>query len=129
MIDNNTLIDMLTKRLDSLEDKIDKIAGSDRWISQFGWGVGSVVDLLLNANEIRSLSSDHRIRVRTVATDPENDVLTYQYTVSGGKIIGTGAEVVWDLANTPVGTYTITAGVDDGCGICGKTVTKMVTIK
>jgi hypothetical protein len=55
--------------------------------------------------------------------------LTYNYTVSGGKIIGSGAEVIWDLSNALIGTYTITGGVDDGCGICGATKTKTVVIK
>ncbi len=68
------------------------------------------------------------INVSTTATDPENDVLTYNYTVSGGRISGTGANVQWDLSGVQKGTYTITAGVDDGCGICGRTETKTITV-
>ena len=34
----------------------------------------------------------------------------------------------WDLSDVVPGQYTITAGVDDGCGICGKTKTKEVTV-
>ncbi len=68
------------------------------------------------------------INVSTTAVDPENDVLTYNYTVSGGRIVGSGANVSWDLSGQPAGTYTITAGVDDGCGLCGKTETKTVTV-
>ena len=68
------------------------------------------------------------ISVKTTAEDPEGDVLTYNYTVSGGRIVGTGANVSWSLYGVQPGTYTITAGVDDGCGICGKTLTKTVTI-
>ena len=60
--------------------------------------------------------------------DPENDVLTYNYTVSGGRIVGTGANVSWDLSGLCPGTYTIVAGVDDGCGLCGKTQTKTVNV-
>ena len=89
----------------------------------------NVTDLTLSENEIPALRFEKQIRVKTTAVDPENDVLTYQYTVSAGRIIGTGPEVIWDLSSTPAGTYTITAGVDDGCGICGKTMTKTVTIK
>jgi len=69
------------------------------------------------------------INVTTAAADPENDVLTYNYTVSGGRIVGQGANVQWDLSGARAGTYTITAGVDDGCGICGKTQTQTVAIK
>lgn len=69
------------------------------------------------------------VSVTTTAVDPENDVLTYNYTVSGGRIVGTGANVSWDLSGVAPGTYTITAGVDDGCGLCGKTQTQTVTVE
>jgi len=36
--------------LKALEDKIDEIANSRQWTSQFGWGVASVVDLRLQIN-------------------------------------------------------------------------------
>ena len=69
------------------------------------------------------------ITVNATAVDPENDVLTYNYTVSAGRIVGSGASVTWDLSGVPAGDYTITAGVDDGCGLCGKTETKTVSVK
>lgn len=69
------------------------------------------------------------VSVRTSATDQENDTLVYNYTVSGGRIVGQGANVNWDLSGVRPGTYTITAGVDDGCGVCGKTETKTITVK
>ncbi|CAN5132091.1 hypothetical protein BH20ACI2_BH20ACI2_24960 [soil metagenome] len=68
------------------------------------------------------------ISVATRASDAENDVLTYNYTVSGGRIVGTGANVQWDLSTAQAGTYTITTGVDDGCGFCGRTDTQTITI-
>lgn len=68
------------------------------------------------------------ISVTTTATDPENDILTYNYTVSGGRIVGSGANVSWDLSGVAPGSYTITAGVDDGCGLCGQTQTQTVTV-
>lgn len=91
-------------------------------------GPANVQELLLDRTEL-SASSARAISVATVAVDPENDVLTYNYVVSGGKINGRGANVVWDLTGVAPGTYTITAGVDDGCGICGRTVTKTVIVK
>lgn len=69
------------------------------------------------------------VSVATVARDPENDVLTYNYTVTGGRIVGTGANVQWDLSGVQAGTYTITTGVDDGCGICGRTDTQTIRIE
>ena len=74
-------------------------------------------------------SDDQMVSVATTAVDPENDVLTYNYTVSGGRIVGTGANVSWDLTGAPPGTYTITAGVDDSCGVCGQTQTKTITVQ
>ncbi|MEZ5425993.1 MAG: hypothetical protein R2747_07005 [Pyrinomonadaceae bacterium] len=74
-------------------------------------------------------SDNQSINVNTTAVDPENDVLTYNYTVSGGRVVGSGANVSWDLSGVSPGTYTITAGVDDGCGICGKTITKNITVE
>jgi hypothetical protein len=74
-------------------------------------------------NDSRSIS------VQTRASDPENDVLTYNYTVSGGRIVGTGANVTWDLTGVGPGSYTITTGVDDGCGVCGKTDTQTIRIE
>jgi len=73
-------------------------------------------------------SDNSSITVATVARDPENDVLTYNYTVSGGRVVGTGANVSWDLSGVQAGTYTITAGVDDGCGVCGSTKTQTITV-
>lgn len=68
------------------------------------------------------------IQVVTKASDKENDPLIYNYTVSGGRIVGTGATVTWDLSGLSPGTYTITVGVDDGCGLCGKIRTETVTV-
>lgn len=68
------------------------------------------------------------INVSTTAVDPENDVLTYNYTVSGGRVVGSGANVQWDLSGLQPGSYTITAGVDDGCGLCGQTKTETVRV-
>lgn len=74
-------------------------------------------------------AENSKIFVTTDANDPEGDTLVYNYSISAGKIVGTGAKVVWDLSGVKAGTYTITAGVDDGCGVCGTTKTKTVTIK
>ncbi|MGI8669003.1 MAG: hypothetical protein ACR2J3_04045 [Aridibacter sp.] len=84
----------------------------------------------LNATENKDCLSDtKKISVSTTATDFESDVLVYYYKVSGGKIIGKGAKVFWDLSGVEKGTYTITAAADDGCGLCGKFITKTVVVK
>ncbi|CAN5746909.1 hypothetical protein BH20ACI4_BH20ACI4_09830 [soil metagenome] len=74
-------------------------------------------------------SDEMNVNVTTNATDAENDTLVYNYTVSGGRIVGSGANVTWDLSGVRPGTYTVTAGVDDGCGICGETKTTTIEVK
>ena len=91
--------------------------------------VPSVDNVELSAREIVGATSDKTVSVITTASDPENDILTYVYKVSAGRIKGSGARVVWDLTGLSAGTYTITAGVDDGCGLCGKTMTKTLVVK
>lgn len=100
-----------------------------------------VVELTLSKIEITAICADVLPQSEgcsddlklSVETKPESadptDVLIYNYMVSGGKIIGTGANVTWDLTGVKPGTYTITAGVDNGCGVCGKTMTKTVVVK
>ncbi len=89
--------------------------------------VASVTDLQLSSTELLA-TSGRTVSVDTIATDPENDVLTYGYTVSGGQIIGKGPHVTWDFTGVAPGTYSITAAVDDGCGFCGRTITKTVNL-
>ena len=76
----------------------------------------------------RPASKDMVVDAEVSVLDPENDVLTFSYKVSGGRIIGTGQKVKWDLTGVSPGTYTITVGADDGCGICGTTKTEEVTV-
>lgn len=78
--------------------------------------------------EGETCSDNQTVNVRTSARDPEGDVLTYNYTVSGGRIEGQGANVSWDLSGANPGEYTLTAAVDDGCGVCSDPMTKTVTV-
>ncbi|MGI8555029.1 MAG: hypothetical protein ACR2LT_01555, partial [Pyrinomonadaceae bacterium] len=99
----------------------------------------NVTNVLLSQTEITAncpanssgCSGDKQtIDISTTAVDPEGDVLEYAYTISGGKIIRQGsAKAIWDLSGVKPGTYTITAAADDGCGFCGKPMTKTVTVK
>jgi len=88
----------------------------------------SVTDLTLSHVDISAVTAK-QVDVSTTGNDPENDILQYVYIVSGGRIVGTGAKVKWDLTGVRSGTYTITAGVDDGCGLCGQTMTKTVVVR
>lgn len=98
-------------------------------------------NVILSISEITNECSIHKsiqnnscsnaiktIDVSTVAKDDENDVLSYYYGVSGGKITGRGSKVIWDLSGVKPGIYTITVGVDDGAGYEGRTVTKEIKV-
>ena len=99
----------------------------------------NVTDLVLDKTEIRladmplaessgDVSAAMLINVATNAHDAENDVLDYYYVVSAGRIVGSGSNVQWDLSGVGPGTYTITAKVDDSCGVCGSTKTKLIKV-
>lgn len=82
-----------------------------------------------NSQNKNCADNNSKITVSTIAVDLENEVLTYFYKVSAGKIVGQGANIVWDLSDVKAGTYTITAAADDGCGLCGRYITKTITVK
>jgi hypothetical protein len=79
--------------------------------------------------EGQNCSDDQTVSISTKASDAENDPLTYSYTVSGGRIVGNGANVSWDLTGVQPGNYTVTVGANDGCGICGNTKTETITVE
>ncbi len=100
----------------------------------------NVIELNLSAEEILIGCSDisknktckvgkSKVSVSTSAVDPEGAPLVYVYEISAGEIIGRGFNVVWDLTGVPPGTYFITAGVDDGAGVVGQTITKTVVVR
>ena len=49
-------------------------------------------------------------------SDPDNDPLTYSYTSTGGKIVGSGSNVQFDSTGLPPGTYGVKCTVNDGRG-------------
>lgn len=77
----------------------------------------SVITLDLSQTEIilscpttdENCTNNKIIKVTTTTVDIED--IKYVYKVSGGKIIGEGAYVEWDLSDAKPGTYTITAGI------------------
>jgi len=51
--------------------------------------------------------------IACVASDPDDDTLTYSWTATGGTISGVGRTVTW-IAPSAEGTFTIRVTVDDG---------------
>lgn len=72
--------------------------------------------------------ADMNVEVTVAAEDRENDALVYRYEVSGGRIIGQGPVVIWDLMRNQPGTYTIKVSADDGSGARGKSLTRTVKV-
>jgi hypothetical protein len=54
------------------------------------------------------------LQLNASATDGDNDVLVYTWTVTGGKITGDGKNVTWDLTGSMAGNYTASVQVSDG---------------
>ena len=70
-----------------------------------------------SANPAQVISgSGDIVEVRADASDPDNDPLTYAWTATGGSIDGTGSQVRWNSAGLALGTYSVTARVNDGRG-------------
>lgn len=68
------------------------------------------------------------VKVSIKAHDLDNDPLVFQYSVTSGKIEGTGSNVIWDLTGVPPGIYKITVGADDGCGVCAEPTVKEIKV-
>jgi len=62
-----------------------------------------------------SVNANGIVSITVTATDPENDPLTYGYTVTGGAITGSGASVSWTAPAT-AGAHSVTVTVSDGNG-------------
>jgi outer membrane protein OmpA-like peptidoglycan-associated protein len=57
-----------------------------------------------------------RTGITSVASDPDNDELTYSYSATGGQVTGTGAKVEFDSTGLQAGSYTVKCSVSDGKG-------------
>jgi outer membrane protein OmpA-like peptidoglycan-associated protein len=60
--------------------------------------------------------SGDSVAVHVNASSPQNDPLTYSYTATGGAVDGNGPDARWNSNGVSVGSYTVTAKVDDGKG-------------
>ena len=76
---------------------------------------GPAISCSADKTMVNSNSSD-AVVVHCTASDPDNAPLTYTWSSTGGKIDGDGPQVRWLSAGAPLGSYTITAKVDNGRG-------------
>jgi outer membrane protein OmpA-like peptidoglycan-associated protein len=63
-----------------------------------------------------SVNAGELVLVTAVASDPDGDPLTFSWSASGGKIIGSGASVHLDTAGLSSGQYAVTGSVSDDRG-------------
>jgi hypothetical protein len=56
------------------------------------------------------------VAIHVDASSPASLPLNYSYSATGGAVDGTGADARWNPSGTALGTYTVTAKVDDGKG-------------
>jgi hypothetical protein len=61
-------------------------------------------------------ASNEPIAIHVDATDPDKVGLTYSYSASGGTVEGTGPDARFNTSGLAVGSYTVTAKVDNGHG-------------
>ncbi|MBS1795940.1 MAG: hypothetical protein JSS81_18955 [Acidobacteria bacterium] len=73
-------------------------------------------------------SDKFSVEVKTIVDNPKKLPLLYSYTVSGGRIVGQGEKVFWNLEGVRPGEYTVTAAIDYGDGY-GETVSRNVRIR
>ncbi len=71
-------------------------------------------------------TNDGKIMIKTVSPSAEKNGWNYYYFVTGGKIVGEGANVIWDFSNSKPGTYKVTIGVGKDGIIKGNYVSKMI---
>lgn len=67
--------------------------------------------------ERTELAPGESTRVRAVASDADGDALSYDWSATAGRIVGTGSSVTFESAGmTPPASSTITVRVSDGRG-------------
>lgn len=71
---------------------------------------------------------DMSVNISTFVKNPKNLALSYNYTVSGGKIIGEGKDVVWNLKRVYSGNYTITVSISGKGKVSKTTVTRNLKV-
>ena len=94
----------------------------------------NIVDFNFPANveelNVEFMASGSRmVAIEVKAKDSENDVLSYLYRISAGRINSKGNIATWDLTHVSPGKYEIKTAVDDGIGPRGVWLSKWIEVK
>lgn len=77
------------------------------------------LSLTSDLTAIRNCEGDAaNVRLNANATSGSGNDLRYKWTANGGRISGSGANVVWDLAGATPGVYQAVVDVDEGDPNC-----------
>ncbi|HET7105460.1 MAG TPA: OmpA family protein [Candidatus Acidoferrum sp.] len=68
------------------------------------------------APERNPIFAGERVAIKSTASDPDNDPLTYSYSTTGGQVSGTGASAQFDSTGLAAGNYSVSCTADDGRG-------------
>ncbi|MBB6147305.1 outer membrane protein OmpA-like peptidoglycan-associated protein/opacity protein-like surface antigen [Silvibacterium bohemicum] len=63
-----------------------------------------------------SVNASEVVLITATASDADNDSLTFSWSASSGKIVGSGSSVKLDTTGLASGRYTVTGSVSDGRG-------------
>lgn len=73
--------------------------------------------------------ADQNTMITVSSVKPGNNMVKYEYTISGGRIIGEGAKVIWDMTDTQPGTYQIRIDIEDRFTGQKRAETKIITVQ
>lgn len=73
-----------------------------------------VVTVCANERQVMSGTARNQVRLNANSSGFSTSGLRYRYVTNGGKIVGDGANVMWDLTGVQPGAYTASVEVDNG---------------
>jgi hypothetical protein len=74
-----------------------------------------IVSCSINPGMVFAGSGDTAM-AHAIASDPDNDPITYSWAANGGAVDGSGADAKWNSSGAAAGTYAVRVHVDDGRG-------------
>lgn len=101
------IIKTISEKIGILEEKVEE------FIEQTGNNKSPSISRLTSDTVVTNPGAI--VNVVCTADDPDADTLSYQWTVSGGSVTGSGSNITW-IAPSSAGSYIITCIVKDGNG-------------